>query len=432
MNIKEFFINNETILLGIFSGCGITLLLIMGKVIQVIINSKRKYNKEKKENFPDLYHQVLCTDKYIEFQNKLLKKYYSEGNKSYTTDVFGETYCAYFVEADNSIRRFPFDKLNSNLFIPSNMGKEEYNEKAQKEYRKIIETKKPRYKVKGYMLEKFELNKSNKIKAMSAYVGTYEDNLFTSHILEYELYKTFKKYKNYNLDCEYDYKKIVSGLKYRNAIHNGKSIKEVLLSGCNRASLLGVQLLILFKTDNEKYKTIYIKRSSEVASRPGYHQFVPSGGFEIYGVQEENLDAVIRENYSVEKAIFRELLEEIFGMEEFDVGRGNEDLRRLEENQILIQIKNLIDNKKAFFEFLGSTIDLVGLRNELSFVLRIDDVIFSKNKFEKNIEGIKIDCIDIEKVNEYFGLNQRWNPTSATLWKMCTNNHLYKEIVDDK
>ena len=45
------------------------------------------------------------------------------------------------------------------------------------------------------MLKCLEINQDNKITHFHAWVGTYAENVYTSHILEYELYVLFRKYK---------------------------------------------------------------------------------------------------------------------------------------------------------------------------------------------------------------------------------------------
>jgi hypothetical protein len=430
--IIQYFIDNPSVT---FSGIGVSIAAIIFGVIKhflkISIVKVQKNNKDKKSKFPEQYHQVLSSSKYLKFQEKLLEKYYYEDSKRYIVEVFGEKYYAYYFKANDSIQKYPFGNLCNDLsFKDEKIEKTGYNSsKYQNEYKSIMDTKRPRYDVKGFMLDKFTLNVNGEIEKMSTFVGSYKDNVFTSHILEFELYKIFKKYKNYNLDSDKEYKKVISKMKYRNAIHNSKSIKQVLSSGCNRSALLGVQLIILFKESNGRYKTILIQRSSDVASKPDYYQFVPSGGFEIYDNQGEKSTLTIKENYSVELAIFRELLEEVFGKKEYDVGNGNEDLRKLEEDGKIRYIREMIKNKKVFFEFMGSAIDLVGLRNELSFIMRIDDIEFSKNHFYKNIEGKIIKSVYLDQVENFIDDKKKLNPASAALWKMCINNHLYKEVA---
>jgi hypothetical protein len=53
----------------------------------------------------------------------------------------------------------------------------------------------------------------------------------------------------------------------------------------------------------------------------------------------------------------------------------------------IVRLKGMIKDRKAHFEFLGSCVSLVQLRNELSFVLRIDyEDYFKDNPFVANDE----------------------------------------------
>lgn len=197
--------------------------------------------------------------------------------------------------------------------------------------------------------------------------------------------------------------------------------------GKKRASHLGVQMLIVFKDRKKQYKVLTIKRSQTVASYPGFIQFVPSGGFEIFGNSDEHTKKELISNFSVKHALFREYLEELHGQKECEKEEGGETLESINNDFAIREIQSLIDDGKAEFVFLGSTINLCGLRHELSFALVIHDEVFADNVFKSNHESKTIERYtfnDIEEIED----KAKVNPTSAALWKMFTDTELYKKL----
>lgn len=360
------------------------------------------------------YSEVIKSDDFIDFQKGILKKYY--GEEVFTT-VFGEEYPVFCIKGNV---KYPFTQLCENGF--SRDKNLPFKNKFYKKYKTVVGQNIYRPKMQGFMLDNFILNDSKEITGMNTWVGTYEENVYTSHVLEYELYNYYIKYKKGN-------KLDIQQLELRNKIHNGIDKKLGLYKGENRASLLGVQLLIVckdFKT--HRYQVLTIKRSEDVAAKPGFYQFVPSGGFEVYENSDEHDDHELKENYNVLWAVYREYLEElIMGKEnEYEYGQGGETIAKLEREEAIQEITNYIDNKEARFEFLGSVTDLCGLRNELSFVLRIDNIKYSKKNFKSNSESKKIERFYIDEIEID---PKKINPPSAALWHLFIESDVYKEIA---
>jgi hypothetical protein len=132
-----------------------------------------------------------------------------------------------------------------------------------------------------------ELNNELKVNHITAWTGSYKENLYTSHLLEYKLFKAFLKYKKKkNSKNRYDFIKIKDELGIRNSIHNELKPLEVLSTGCRRASLIGVQLITLLKHEGT-YKFVLFKRSDNAVERPRFYQFPPSGGFDAHEQEEQ-------------------------------------------------------------------------------------------------------------------------------------------------
>ena len=347
------------------------------------------------------YCKIIKSKEFTNFQTKILKEYYGE---KYFTEVFGKQFPVYCTKGEV---KYPFENLcNGEIKEDKKISFE--NEKYYEEYKRIIGHNIHRPKMPGFMLEKFKTNESGKIIGMDTWLGTYDQNVYTSHILEYEIYDYFLKHEK---DKEIN----LEELEIRNRIYKGKSKEEVLTTGINRASLLGVQMLVIYK-DNKtnRYRVVTIKRSDNVAVRPGFYQFIPSGGFEISGGN-------IREKYNVLDALYKEYLEELIlgnkGFLEYEGSVKNEkNIREIEE---------MINKGTAKLEFLGSVVDLCGLRNELSFALIIDDPKYSEKhlKFEENDESKKTYCFYVDEIKNKIDLN-KLNPTSAGLWKLFIDKNI--------
>ena len=75
-------------------------------------------------------------------------------------------------------------------------------------------------------------------------------------------------------------------------------------------------IIQLYSDGSESYDVLRIRRSAKVSAKAGYLQFVPLGGFEA---MNDGTDFDTQwDNYSISKVIFRELLEECFGIDEDD------------------------------------------------------------------------------------------------------------------
>lgn len=305
-----------------------------------------------------------------------------------------------------------------------------------KRYKQIIGKNIKHPFLPGFMLKRYELDNDNRIKHIFVRLGSYYQNVYTSHILEYELYYAYKKTINQPIDLNIIWKY----LPYRRQIHGNNNIFDVLYSGINRYSLLGVQMFVTFYDHNQKeYVTLLLKRSQNVAAKPGYYQFVPSGGFELYEKEKTCNISVIEDHFSFRKVIFREYLEEVFGLDEFkgvNLLQNNETTYKILNHPEVLYLLDLINKQEAFMELLGSAVDLVGLRHELSFLLRIDNEEFSRKIFSPNdefdksktkIPNIRVKLSELERLLQD---EHNINPTSAALYAQVKRSKLYKELQE--
>lgn len=449
-------INNQLIqLLALFLSM-FPLAVGFNKLIRLFIRHIRIHKDKKENEIRKHFYSLLNSTEFQNWRDKVLLEIYGE---NYFTKVFNISFPAFVIEFEKYFQYSEFKELydkddlsfegvplkelrhkeinvpdiHNTLIVKSGSPKEiKEKKKLILEYKKILGDSVKYPKLIGFMLDHYKLN-NKRIAHIYPKLGDYALNLFSSHILEYELLRAFEKvgnknFKEYNL---WDY------LPFRKYIHQPNSenynIENILYSGERRYSLFSVQCFVMFKDkDKNKYTTILMKRATDptkVAAKVGFYQFPPAGGFELYEKEEIHTGDTIIENYSLRKAIFREYLEEIFGIDDFKA--VNSTTNQETTNNILYHnevqlIMSMIEQGSATFELLGVAVDLVGLRHELSFILKIDDETYSSTKhFCPNDEftrdqsvasKIRIPVSDLEKLLHN---RQNINQGSALLYHMA-------------
>lgn len=384
----------------------------LNSIIHFVSNRKR-YN----------YHKVLSSKEYLDFQKEILHKLYKDEinnyNKSHNSKIqisslFGYEYDSVHIKFNDKIS-FPFtgviDKRNG---IKYDVKKIKYNHKQKKYWKLLKRTIKKPNKI-GYALTEL-YPETAKLEAKCC---TYDQNILTSHYLEYELY-SFYKSKKYKKDMTNN--EILQYLPMRKKYHDSIEKDKSIFTTCPYiSSLLGIQAMVIVKNHSGNYDILRIRRNKDVVAKPGFLQFIPSGGFETFE-NKDDFDTKYS-NYSLSKSIFRELMEECFGVseepEEKDI--SSEHIYSYSQVKRLIQ---LIDEGKAEFSLLGSSLSLVSFRHELSFVIKIEDEDYS-NELKCNYESFSsISSISISEIkNKDFWLNFcndnsdiiKLNATSASL-----------------
>lgn len=419
---------------------------ILEKGFNFLSEKIKKNQIKKQEDFIKNFYNVINSCEYKEFEYELLKRYYGV---EFFTNVNGRNYPAFSINyenddylAVNNIRDFDSLCLNKNELGVVFKAEEHQKYKKNlyyKDYYKIVGHKIKAPDRPGFLLKEINLN-GDLMTGFSARVGTYAENVYSTHALEYEMFNVYQYCKKNNLSIETNFPEIKELLKLRNQIHSDINMDEdyftemrkSLLSGITHETLLSVQMIVLMK-ENDTYNIKIIQRSDDVAISPGKYQIVPAGGFEILNDSSNGYTkAEIMENSSAGCAVFREYLEEIFGKKEFEghgIGSVNEALMKDEE---IICINKLIKEGKAHFGFLGCIVDLILLRHELSFYLVIDDEEYSlRHKFIGNDE-IKnhafIPNVTIDNFDENQDIWEDLLAPGASIWKMFKDSELYKKI----
>ena len=298
----------------------------------------------------------------------------------------------------------------------------------------------------GYMLDEIITDQDGFFDKFRVHIGTFAENVYSTHVLEYELYKAFGEFKDKDINDSVVWEQIKSFLPIRNKMHEDalrlpadnsmKGMYHSLLKGTGRDSLLSVQMLVIIKSKRtHKYEVKIIQRSNDVVIKPGIYQFIPSGGFEILNDSDDDIydDLELEENFSPGCAIFREYLEELFNVPEFEGGgTGSIEERLLKDRRITV-IEKMLRNGEANLQFLGSVVDLAGLRHELSFVLVIHNEAYSETQFLANEESKKgaIHNIPIQDFNNNRSIWKKIHGPSAAMWHLFTQTQLYQSLIKE-
>lgn len=402
------------------------------------------------------YNKTVSTTDFLDWQKKLLKRVYGDVVQKFNNEeklkdspvvcdyssLFNHEYESVYFKSNNLIRA-PFKELFNKEEVLYNdfdkiilKGIKKNAKHYQKKYYAII---KPTihfpYNV-GYMLKEFNFHDQNDNFHFKAQTGVYLQNVYESNMLEYELYKLYKKKKNIdNLSID----EILEYLPQRNAIHknfldsNKNLSTDIFTSGAGRNSLLSVSMMVLCKNKNG-YDALRIRRSENVDAKVGFLQFVPSGGF-------SSLDAGLDfdsqyANASIIKGLLREFLEECFGEEDYS-GVINHSPEDIYSNEIIKKI----DLKKIYF--IGTALSLVSLRHELCFLMVIDnEEIISKMKAndecDKTLRYVDILQLEKEEFWSRYSENNKnrddilmLNATSAALYNLVRESDIYKSLKEE-
>lgn len=459
------FLQLAAIIAGIL---GITPLLVT--VYRYCIKSYHATRERITSHIQHKYYRTMDTIEFINWRDCQLRKIYGD---EYFTEIFGKFYPVFTIPFAEYYRYQDFKKKNvyskddvqkdgyiiegGDVIFPSFLETEIMTSGTVIEiirkkillnkYKKIVSQSIKYPKLVGFSLDHYDTNENGQITHIYPKLGTYEYNVYSSHILEFELFEAYKRLKG-RMDISVD--KLWKYLPFRHFVHFGKGTidlkHEALFSGARRYSLFSVQCIVVFKDkEHHDYRTLLMKRSTDpkkVAAKLGYYQFFPAGGFELYEKELIHSISMIKENYSLRKAIFREYLEEVFNENDFkgvQTDGNSETTDRILNHPHIVDITNMIEKGEASLNLLGVAVDLVSLRHEISFVLEINNEEYSRKGFCPNDEFTRDNSVAtkvrtplpiVEKLLSGDGFSAEdapmFNQASALLYKMYKD---YKDIA---
>ena len=382
-------------------------------------NLSDKYDIERKQ-----YYETTSTNEYAKWMSDILIKIYDDLP---LVELFGQKHMVVVHKSAEKIS-YPFNNKMSRFGNLKSLDIPDYNpDNFQDYYYKIMSANIKKPNLIGFELESYQLNHNDEIIGFDANVCQYKHTVITSHILEYELYKLYNENKEIVND---DRQMILSKLPYRKRIHEGQTNKDVVLKGANRHSLLSVQMMVACYDETiQDYRVMIFKRSDKVAIKPNYWHIVPAGGFEIFEKDDTPIDYIIEDNFDVQLALFRELLEELFNGRDFEDNEiGDDPNNAIYSHPVIIELDKLLKSKRAHLDFLGNVTDLTTLRAELSFLLVIEDPKFIRIGLKHNFEGSIFKMIEIKGLEKMLK-NQLLYPSSAGLLELVMHSPLMSEKV---
>lgn len=395
------------------------------------------------------FWKTIQTPEFLKFVHNILIKYYGINFFSKINNQEFGIYCVPAKVTHPATNIKDFDTLcdfeNSELSDFDIHNHQSYNQnKWYTEYSTILDGKIRFPNRPGYMLDEITTDDEGHFDKLRVHIGTFAENVYSTHILEYELYKTFLIFKDRDIKDNKIWEELKSYMQIRNKMHQDvinsttetkeNCMRHSLLRGIGRDALLSVQMLVVVKSRRtHNYEVKIIQRSTDVVIKPGIYQFIPSGGFEILNDSEDDIydDLELVENFSPGCAIFREYLEELFNVPEFEGGGTGSIEERLLKDPRITDIEQMLKEEKAELQFLGSVVDLAGLRHELSFVLVIHDESYSETQFLANEESKKgaIYNIPIQQFNKNVAIWKKLHEPSAAMWNLFQQTTLFESLI---
>jgi hypothetical protein len=223
------------------------------------------------------------------------------------------------------------------------------------------------YNGRTYVMDKFEGKERHKIHAS---LGYYYDALTSCDALEWEILTKFDATKSN------EFESVKRRLEYRNKYH--KEIPDPVFHGEKRSAALSISTLIVFN-DGETYRAFIRGRSKKPAAGSDLYHVVPSFMFQpVWGHSEKE--------YSIKHNIFREYLEEVFGVADMEQSKGEISFDYFYGHERLVQLRRLLKSKDAQLFLTGFAMNLLNLRPEICTLLVIKDKNWLKQKIVANWE----------------------------------------------
>lgn len=150
-------------------------------------------------------------------------------------------------------------------------------------------------------------------------------------------------------------------LPLRTQLHRSLHVPQAVWSGAGRSAAIGGACLVVFN-DQGVYRAILAPRSASNATDPGFYHVMPAFIFQPTQAQPHPLD------WRISHHIFREFLEELFGLEETDAPP-----EALYQHPALADLQRMLATGKAELRATGIAVNLLTLRPEVCAVLVIHD-----------------------------------------------------------
>jgi hypothetical protein len=187
--------------------------------------------------------------------------------------------------------------------------------------------------------------------------GRYFQSLATSEACDMELMVALSSQPDESIP--------LSSLPRRSWVH--QKAANPVLDGSGRSAALSVATVILTATRKGGYAALLTPRSGEVATHKFFNHVAPSGILSPLDVDLVSL----HEEFSVRRNILREYLEELYSVEEYEV--GTKPSHEIESEPEILRLQGLIESGQANLYYTGVSVNLLTLRPEICTLLLVRD-----------------------------------------------------------
>lgn len=300
----------------------------------------------------------------------------------------------------------------------------------QRTYRRLLGTSVKWPQMKGFALKRLGLDEEGRAHMIEATTTRFIHNLATAHILEWELHKVYlNRPRGVPPHGGAD---LLRALPRRAAYHGERSGRLAILEPTNAFPLIGLQAMVVFRDrsaqSKSQWRIVTARRSDDVVVKPGFFQFHPAGGFEVYGAESDEDDDLVKDAFDVRRALFREYAEELFDAKHLQARPDSRDPTSVLLDPDVQYLVGLIESNKATVDCLGVVVDLQVLRHELSFLIVISDDGFRKRPVLGSWEARQIRTVEPDELQSLLA-NGQLHAGSAGLLQLAIESERWREIV---
>jgi len=328
-----------------------------------------RWNRKRKRLFDG-----LCEPEFLTWQQKTLEVLYPDGK---FVELLGQRYPAVLLPRSAELH-YPFEGL---CVLKDETVPCEYLDRRQERYLRVLGDTLRAPRMKGFALSKIVYDSCGGTNVFEVRAIRQLHSLATCHILESEMFELYRKKRTQGVTATTG---DLTDLPYRRKYHGKKKGISAIAEPSDAYPLLGVQGLVFFYDDRRKecpgWRVVLARRSNKVLVKPGFLQFQPSGGFEVYGSQEDESVSLLRQGFDVADALLREYAEELFNAKDLQENKEGRDPNVIRSHEFVSPLLEAVDKGTATIEYLGTIVDLTILRPELSFLIIIRDSFFCRNK----------------------------------------------------
>ena len=327
-----------------------------------------RWNRQRRRLF-----EGLAEPEFLAWQQKTVEALYPDGK---FVELLGRRYPAVLLPRSVELH-YPFVGL---CVLKDETVPCEHLDRGQERYLRILGDTLRAPRMKGFALSKIMFDSSGGTDVFEVRAIRQLHSLVTCHILESEMLELYRKKRSQGVTATTgDF----AGLPYRRKYHGEKKGVSAIAEPSDAYPLLSVQGLVLFYDDRRKecpgWRVVLARRSDRVLVKPGFLQFQPSGGFEVYGSQKDESVSLLKQGFDVADALLREYAEELFDAEDLQENKEGRDPNAIRSHKFVSPLLEAVDKGTATIEYLGTIVDLTILRHELSFLIMIRDSFFCRS-----------------------------------------------------